>query len=200
MSKFPCSLTRNMTSHSMENLTFIAYSDKKWLYYKFLLHHSYNRFLKGWENTLFELRIKMVWCHTHKTISSCFLWKWTENTSQGAIEVVENHFALNKFKAWVTVNKLIWLYRPHPDHAIDLLTTYRLPGFTNHIPTGSTCSLLPKACGTYCWRNLSLVVPSVTWPDWHWIWYQINMKSLWLWSVCCTVRRNLSLWHAIWSS
>ena len=35
---------------------FIAYSDEKWLHYKFSLHHSYNRFLKGWENTLFELR------------------------------------------------------------------------------------------------------------------------------------------------
>ena len=35
---------------------FIAYSDEKWLYYKFSLHHSHNRFLKGWENTLFELR------------------------------------------------------------------------------------------------------------------------------------------------
>ena len=42
---------------------FIAYSDEKWLYYKFSLHHSYNRFLKGWENTLFELRIKRVNCH-----------------------------------------------------------------------------------------------------------------------------------------
>ena len=39
---------------------FLAYSDKKWLYYKFSLHHSYNRFLKGWENTLFELRSERV--------------------------------------------------------------------------------------------------------------------------------------------
>ena len=39
---------------------FIAYSDEKWLYYKFSLHHSYNHFLKGWENTLFELRSKRV--------------------------------------------------------------------------------------------------------------------------------------------
>ena len=39
---------------------FIAYSDEKWLYYKFSLHHSYNRFLKGWENTLFELRSEIV--------------------------------------------------------------------------------------------------------------------------------------------
>ena len=39
---------------------FIAYSDEKWLYYKFSLHHSYNCFLKGWENTLFELRSERV--------------------------------------------------------------------------------------------------------------------------------------------
>ena len=39
---------------------FIAYSDEKWLYYKFSLHHSYNRFLKGWENTLFGLRSERV--------------------------------------------------------------------------------------------------------------------------------------------
>ena len=39
---------------------FIAYSDEKWLYYKFSLHHSYNRFLKGWEDTLFELRSERV--------------------------------------------------------------------------------------------------------------------------------------------
>ena len=39
---------------------FIAYSDEKWLYYKFSLHHSYNRLLKGWENTLFELRSERV--------------------------------------------------------------------------------------------------------------------------------------------
>ena len=39
---------------------FIAYSDEKWLYYKFSLHHSYNRFLKGWENTLFQLRSERV--------------------------------------------------------------------------------------------------------------------------------------------
>ena len=31
-----------------------------WLYYKFSLHHSYNHFLKGWENTLFELRSERV--------------------------------------------------------------------------------------------------------------------------------------------
>ena len=35
---------------------FIAYSDERWLYYKFSLQHSY----KGWENTLFELRSERV--------------------------------------------------------------------------------------------------------------------------------------------
>ena len=39
---------------------FIAYSDEKWLYYNFSLYHSYNHFLKGWENTLFELRSERV--------------------------------------------------------------------------------------------------------------------------------------------
>ena len=37
---------------------FIAYSDEKWLYYKFLLRHSYNRFLKGWENTLLRSAVE----------------------------------------------------------------------------------------------------------------------------------------------
>ena len=39
---------------------FIAYSDEKWSYYKFSLRHSYNRFLKGWENVLFELGSERV--------------------------------------------------------------------------------------------------------------------------------------------
>ena len=39
---------------------FIAHSDRRWLYYQFSLHHSYNCFLKGWENTLFELRSERV--------------------------------------------------------------------------------------------------------------------------------------------
>ena len=48
---------------------FIAYSDEKWLCYKFLLHHPYSRFLKGWENTLFELRSERV-----KTEHRLYLW------------------------------------------------------------------------------------------------------------------------------
>ena len=46
---------------------FIAYSDETWLYNKFSLHHSYNHFLKGWENTLFELRSERVNCNTTLT-------------------------------------------------------------------------------------------------------------------------------------
>ena len=55
---------------------FIAYSDEKWLYYKFSLHHSYNRFLKGWENTLFELRserVKRIWTGFPNLSCSCVL-------------------------------------------------------------------------------------------------------------------------------
>ena len=39
---------------------FIASSDRRWLYYTFSLHHSYNCSSKGWENTLFELRNERV--------------------------------------------------------------------------------------------------------------------------------------------
>ena len=49
-----------MTSHSMENLSFHSLLRWRWLYYQFSLHHSYNRFVKGWENTLFELRSERV--------------------------------------------------------------------------------------------------------------------------------------------
>ena len=53
---------------------FIAYSDEKWLYYKVSLHHSYNCFLKGWENTLFELRSERV-----KSCSLMASWQlWTK--------------------------------------------------------------------------------------------------------------------------
>ena len=42
---------------------FIAYSDERWLYYKFSLHHAYNCFLKGRENTLSELRSERALGH-----------------------------------------------------------------------------------------------------------------------------------------
>ena len=50
---------------------FISYSDEKWLYYKFSLHHSYSRFLKGWENTLFELRSERVKSLPQQTDGYC---------------------------------------------------------------------------------------------------------------------------------
>ena len=62
MSKFPCSLTRNMTSHSMGNLTFHSLLRWKVIILQILATSliQYNRFLKGWENTLFELRSERV--------------------------------------------------------------------------------------------------------------------------------------------
>ena len=53
-----CSLTRNITSHSIKNLALIAYSDERWLYYQFSLPHLYT----GWENVLFELWEWKGWC------------------------------------------------------------------------------------------------------------------------------------------
>ena len=67
---------------------FIAYSDEKWLYYKFSLQHSHNRFLKGWENTHFELRSERVkkiftWLHHGQewTVTTHASW-WPRNIWQ----------------------------------------------------------------------------------------------------------------------
>ena len=51
ISNFSCSFTRNITSHSMKNLVFIAYSGERWLYYQFSLPHVY-LFLLGVVRTL----------------------------------------------------------------------------------------------------------------------------------------------------
>ena len=59
---------------------FIAYSDEKWLYYKFSLHHSYNRFLKGWENGLFELRSERVQSWHYAYCLVCLVY-WFVNKS-----------------------------------------------------------------------------------------------------------------------
>ena len=57
ISIFSCSLTRNITSQSMENLAFhsLLTVHERWLYYQFSLTHVYISFLKGWENVLFKL-------------------------------------------------------------------------------------------------------------------------------------------------
>ena len=39
---------------------FIAYSDERWLYYQFSLHHLYLFYLKGWESVRFELGSERV--------------------------------------------------------------------------------------------------------------------------------------------
>ena len=66
MSNFPCSLTRNITSHSMENLAFPgafhsgACSDDKLLYYQFSLHNLYIFSINCGQDVLFELGSERV--------------------------------------------------------------------------------------------------------------------------------------------
>ena len=98
---------------------FIAYSDEKWLYYKFSLHHSYNRFLNGWENTLFELRSERVnllqLCHqqsilplSEKLTSLGTIWiLWQLRTGYFCVPE-ENSF----LDMQVFLNYLEWLYHP----------------------------------------------------------------------------------------
>ena len=72
ISNFPCSLTRNITSH------IIAHSDKRWLYYQFSPHHLTHFSLRGWENVFCEpggtgLTTKIV-CHQLYSCFSVTLW------------------------------------------------------------------------------------------------------------------------------
>ena len=50
----------NITQYGDLNWLFIPYSEKRSLYYKFSLPHSYIFSLIGWENVLFELRSERV--------------------------------------------------------------------------------------------------------------------------------------------
>ena len=92
----------DITQYYGDTWLFIAYSDEKWLYYKFSLHHSYNRFLKGWENTLFELRSERVKTILHMIsfstwsasdppfrcffLSSAILYRWWKYQTRGVNE------------------------------------------------------------------------------------------------------------------
>ena len=68
---------------------FIAYSDDRWLYYKFLLPHSYFSSLKGWENVLFKLRSERV---IHQALLCILLNIWgtgiVHNSLWGSIILV----------------------------------------------------------------------------------------------------------------
>ena len=55
MSNFPCSLTRSMTSHSMENLTFHSLLRWKMIILQIFAASLIQLLLKGWENEIFEL-------------------------------------------------------------------------------------------------------------------------------------------------
>ena len=56
---FPCSLTRNITPHSMKNVGFIAYSDERWLYNFSSYTNSHTSAERFWECILIlSLRVK----------------------------------------------------------------------------------------------------------------------------------------------
>ena len=60
ISNFPCSLTRNITSHSMENLTFHSLLRWKMIILPTLITKLTHIVLRGWENALFEIRSERV--------------------------------------------------------------------------------------------------------------------------------------------
>ena len=78
---------------------FIAYSDEKWLYYKFSLHHSYNRFLKGWENTLFELRSERVKRVGFQSLTTMLVMVISTEVEPNTIFMVDGSRAFRVFKS-----------------------------------------------------------------------------------------------------
>ena len=60
---FPCSPTRVILWRTW---LFIAYLDERWLYYQFLLPHSYIFSFKCWENVPFELGSERVNVRSHE--------------------------------------------------------------------------------------------------------------------------------------
>ena len=82
---------------------FIANSHEKWLYYKFSLHHSHNRFLKGWENTLFELRSERVKdALLYLDFSFCMVFSEVPDMSDPKAEFLQQQYKqVSNCSAWV---------------------------------------------------------------------------------------------------
>ena len=85
MSNFPCSLTRNITSHSMENLAFHSLLRWGWLYYQFSPTCLYISLYESWENVLFELGIKRA---KDRPQSNPSLSRWISPTGESSIPSV----------------------------------------------------------------------------------------------------------------
>ena len=60
ISNFPCSLTRNITPHSMKNLPFHSLLRRKIIILPILTNSLIRFSLKGWENVLFEFGSERV--------------------------------------------------------------------------------------------------------------------------------------------
>ena len=93
---------------------FIAYSDEKWLYYKFLLHHSYNCFLKGWENTLFELRSERdIRANFHASFSCAMLQSHSYSGCSITLELyVDEHDSQPPLQASVVISAIYLHHSP----------------------------------------------------------------------------------------
>ena len=87
---FPCSLTRNITSHSMENPALHGLLRWKMIILPILTTSLIHFYLKGWENVLFELvtpsvqplKLQLMLCRCFRRLSvssprppwTCLIW------------------------------------------------------------------------------------------------------------------------------
>ena len=122
---------------------FIAYSDEKWLCYKFSLHHSYNRFLKGWENTLFELRSERLMLIFRQrglrvkqafALSRCAAWFLLYCASLSTNTIVDQ-FGAEVHSLRQTPEARLVSYLFFSTHFIILINFQWLPSFTRQAET-----------------------------------------------------------------
>ena len=78
---------------------FIAYADERWLYYKFSLHHAYNCFLKGWENTGAEVLLPQV----RVVIIGLFLNKFRRHVQRGSLQ--SNISSTRSVNRWYSIQQ-----------------------------------------------------------------------------------------------
>ena len=83
MSYFPCSLTRNITSHSVENLAFHSLLRWKMIILPLLTTSLIHFSLKGLENVLFDIGCERVQKHKGGHVQSTDKRKWSDCNYHG---------------------------------------------------------------------------------------------------------------------
>ena len=157
---------------------FIAYSDEKWLYYKFSLHHLYNRFLKGWENTLFELRSESVNPFTPKS-DQC------QNSPAASPEIW--HYTVWRTWLYLAYSDEKWLYYKFSLHHLynrflkgweNTLFELRSESVNPFTPKSDQCQNSPAASPEIWHYTVWRTWLYLAYSDEKWLYYKFSLHHL----------------------